>query len=120
MKTIQLDYEVLYNLYGDCQESKTEIFSEFLSTFSEMKQALFSAYESANLESLKSMLHFYGPSFMYVGAPQVSGFFKKLEARCSEVQGYHSLSADFFELLRMVDDTRSQIDTQNTQYRTAV
>ena len=120
MKSIPLDKEVLSNLYGDCQESKAEVFSEFLSSFSDMKTALFAAWESTNLDTLKSMLHFYGPSFMYVGAPQVSGFFKKLEAKCTEVKSSVYLSTGFFELLQMVDDTRMQVIHLRSEYRAVV
>lgn len=120
MKAIQLDQEVLQNLYGDCEESKSEVFSEFLAGFTELKQNLFSAYDDANLESLKKLLHFYGPSFMYVGVPNVATCFKNLELKCAAVTNVQMISRDFFELLQMVDDTRTQVINQSIYYSKAV
>lgn len=112
MKTIQLNNEVLLNLYGDCEESKAEVFSEFLTGYYELKQNLFSAFESDSLESLKNLLHYHGPSFMYIGVPEVADGFKKLEADCNKVKDRVSISVDFFNLLQMVDDTRMQVADQ--------
>ncbi len=120
MKTIQLNNEVLLNLYGDCEESKTEVFSEFLSTYSELKQNLFLTYESGDLESLKSLLHYHGPSFMYLGVPEVSEYFKKLELVCTGNSNRNSISTDFFRLLQMVDDTWLQIYNQTVYFKKAV
>jgi len=119
MKTIQLNNEVLQNLYGDCEESKTEVFTEFLSGYTDLKQNLFSAYESGNLDSMKSLLHYHGPSFMYIGVPEVSDFFKKLEVECSKIRDRYSISADFFRLLQMVDDTHLQVYNQIMYYKKA-
>jgi hypothetical protein len=119
MKTIQLNSEVLQNLYGGCEESKTEVFTEFLSAYADLKQNLFSAYEAGSLDTMKSLLHNHGATFMYLGVPEVSDFFKKLEIQCSKIQDPHSISADFFRLLQMVDDTRLQVYNQVMYYKKA-
>lgn len=119
MKTIQLNCEVLQNLYGGCEESKTEVFTEFLSGYANLKQNLFSAYESGDLASIKSLLHCNGPSFIYLGVPEVSDHFKKLEIDCGKVHDRHAISVDFFRLLQMVDDTRLLIYNQIMYYKKA-
>lgn len=103
MKTIQLDREVLQNLYGDCRDSLIEIFSVFLTNYSEIKQTLYSAFESGNLSSLKRVLHYHGPSFMYLGMPQVAGKFKDLELKCFQVDNHFSIASDFDELMQAVE-----------------
>ncbi len=103
MKTILLDRVVLQNLYGDSRESMIEIFSEFLTSYTETKNALFSAFESGNLTSLKRVLHHNGPSFMYLGLPDVAAQFKSLELKCSLAESHYSLSKDFAELMEIVE-----------------
>lgn len=120
MKTIKLNNEVLQNLYGDCEESKGEVFSEFISTYSEMKQKLFLAYDSGDMDTLKSLLHLYGPSFMYLGVPDVSEFFKNLELECSGILNRNSFSVNFFKLLQMVDDTWLEVYNQTVYFKKAV
>jgi hypothetical protein len=117
MKTIQLNQEVLQNLYGDSEESKSEVFLEFLSTYSDLKKNLFTAYEEGSLDSMKSLLHYHGPSFMYLGVPDVADAFKKLEQRCSTIRDHHSVSAEFFNLLQMVDDTWLQVYNYTMYYK---
>ena len=111
MKTIQLDREVLQNLYGDSQDSMIEIFSEFLTGYYEIKQTLNSAFESGNLSSLKRVLHFHGPSFMYLGLPDVALMFKTLEQKCTQVVAHFSLSKEFAELMQTVEG--SWLETKN-------
>jgi len=119
MKTIQLNSEVLQNLYGGCEESKSEVFTEFLFNYRQIKKDLFSAYESGSLDSMKSLLHFHGPSFMYLGVPEVSGYFKKLELQCSNSHDRNAVSVDFFKLLQMVDDTWLQVYNHTMFYKDA-
>jgi len=49
MKTIQIDNEVLSNLYDDCQDSLNEVFTEFISSYEVMTQDFSSAFNSGNL-----------------------------------------------------------------------
>lgn len=120
MKTIQLNLEVLQNLYGDCEESKAEVFGEFLNTYADLKRNLFNAYDSGELASMKSLLHYHGPSFMYLGVPDVADAFKKLELRCLSAKDTQALSVDFFNLLQMVDDTWLQVYNYTNYYKRAV
>jgi len=103
MKTFQLDRDVLQNFYGDCPENMIEIFSDFLDSYSETRKTLFSAFESGNIHSIKRVLHFHGPSFMYLGFPDVAVAFKTLEKKCLESETHFSLSKDFTELIQIVD-----------------
>ena len=103
MKTIQLDRSVLHNLYGDCTESMIELFTDFITSYSETRKSLFSAFESGNLLSLKRVLHYHGPSFMYLGIPEVAEMFKNLESKCSRVDNHFALSADFAELMETME-----------------
>lgn len=117
MKTIQLDREVLQNLYGDCPESLVEIFSEFLANYSEIKQNLFSTFNSGNLSSLKRVLHFHGPSFMYLGMPQVADMFKNLELKCSGIDNHFSVSKDFSELMQAVEKSWQEATNEMEHFR---
>ncbi len=120
MKTIQLDREVLLNLYGDCKDSQIQVFSVFLSSYPEIKKNLYSAFESGNLNSLKRVLHFHGPSFMYLGIPQVAGSFKNLELKCSEVDTHFSIATDFAELMQAVERSWVQATIEMESFREAV
>jgi hypothetical protein len=120
MKTIQLDRDVLQNLYGDCQESMIEIFSEFLKDYSEIRQTMFSAFESGNLLSLKRVLHFHGPSFMYLGMPDVATIFKGLEKKCTIVEFHFSLSKEFAELMQTMDECWVSVKDEMENLKKAV
>jgi hypothetical protein len=120
MKTIQLDNEVLQSLYSGCEESKEEVFSEFISSYSDLKNNLVTVYASGNLVSIKSTLHYHGPSFMYLGAPEVASMFKKLELQCGVSQSTNSISAQFNELLEMVEATWLQVIDNCKSYKKAV
>ncbi|MBM3416729.1 MAG: Hpt domain-containing protein [Bacteroidetes bacterium] len=103
MKTIQIDNEVLSNLYDDCQDSLNEVFTEFISSYEVMTQDFSSAFNSGNLSSLKRLLHFHGPSYMYLGLPQVADMFRQLEHKCREVGNHFAISADFMQLRNVMD-----------------
>lgn len=120
MKTIQLDRTVLQTLYGDCLDNQIEIFSEFIAGFSELKKNLFSAFDSGNLNSLKRVLHFHGPSFMYLGIPQVAAMFKDLELKCTQQDNHFSLSTDFAELMEAVEGSWLQATNEMEYFRKAV
>ena len=111
MKTIQLDRGVLQNLYGDCQDSMIEIFSEFLTEYPEIRKTMSSAFESGNLLSLKRVLHFHGPSFMYLGIPDVAAMFKDMESKCTQVENHFVLAAEFAELMQIIE--RSYLHAKN-------
>jgi hypothetical protein len=99
MKTILLDRVVLKSFYGDSLEGMTEIFSQFLASYPETKKTLIAAYESGNLTSLKRVLQYHAPSFIYLGLPDLLSEFKNLSIKCSEVDSHYSLSNDFKELM---------------------
>lgn len=105
MKKIQLDRDVLQSLYGDCRENMIEIFSDFLESYPETKKSLFAAYNSGNLTSLKRVLHYHGPSFMYLGLPEIAAQFKSLEQQCCSVNINYALSKDFTELMESVEES---------------
>jgi HPt (histidine-containing phosphotransfer) domain-containing protein len=120
MKTIQLDKGVLQNLYGDCQDSMIEIFSDFLTDFTETRQNLSSAFDSGNLSSLKRVLHFHGPSFMYLGLPEVAALFKSLEQKCAQVDNHFSVSKDFEELVQILDGSWMKVKNEMEHLKKAV
>jgi hypothetical protein len=120
MKTTQLDRVVLQNLYGDCQHSQMEVFSEFLSSYTEIKKSLFSAFESGNLSSLKRILHFHGPSFIYLGMPHVAVMFNNLELKCFQTDNHFALSAEFSELMEAVEESWLQLINEMEYFRKAV
>ena len=103
MKTILPNQSVLQNIYGDSRENMIGIFSEFLTAYPDIKQTLFTAYQSGNLRSLKRVLHYHAPFFMYLGLPEVAGIFNNLELKCSRVENHFSLSKDFAELMQSVE-----------------
>ena len=120
MKTIQLDRAVLQNLYGDCLDNQIEIFSEFIAGYAELKKNLFSAFDSGNLNSFKRVLHYHGPSFMYLGIPQVANMFKSLELKCAQHDNHFSLSNEFAELMQAVEGSWLQATHEMEYFRKAV
>lgn len=109
MKAILIDSEVLSNLYGDCQDSLNEVFSEFINGYEAMSQNLSSAFNSGNLSSLKRLLHFHGPSYMYLGLPQVAEMFRQLEHKCTESGNHFVISADFVQLKAIMDKSYQEV-----------
>jgi hypothetical protein len=105
MKTILLDKELLQTLYGNSPEGFTEISTDFLSSYPETRQTLFSAYESGNLLSLKRLLHFHGPCFNYLGMPGVTVIFKSFEHLCSRAENHFSVRNDFTKLIEILDES---------------
>jgi hypothetical protein len=120
MKTIQLNRDVLQNLYGDCHDSMIEIFTDFLTEYSETRQNMFSAFDSGNLSSLKRVLHFHGPSFMYIGLPEVAAMFKDMEQKCSHVETHFSLSKDFADLIHTIDGSWMRVKNEMEFLKKAV
>jgi hypothetical protein len=120
MKTIQIDRDVLRNLYGGCEESMNEVFTEFLNGFNELKQNLSAAFDSGNLLSLKRLLHFHGPSFMYLGIPDVAAMFKGLEQKCAAANNQSSIAADFNELMQSVEECWLEIGNETACFKKAV
>ena len=109
MKTIHISRSVLQSLYGDCTESMAEVFSQFLNSHTEIRENLVSSYNSGSVELLKKILHYHGPSFMYVGMPVVSACFKNLEEQCKQGSDRSSISGEFNVLLQFVDQSRQMI-----------
>lgn len=109
MKKIYIDEEVLQNLYGNCQDSLNEVFSEFVSSYETMKQSLSSAFASGNLSSLRRLLHFYGPSYMYLGLPRITEMFKNMEHKSAQSGNHFALSSDFSELIQVMDFTFQEV-----------
>jgi HPt (histidine-containing phosphotransfer) domain-containing protein len=120
MKQTQIDQSVLHDLYGGCQESMNEVFSEFLSGYSEMLNNLSSAYESGDLMQLKRMLHFHGPSFMYIGLPGISAMFKNLEMQCLNAENPFRVHADYRELSEAVQEAWTEVCNVSGGYSEAV
>jgi hypothetical protein len=112
MKTIQLNRAVLQNIYGDSRESMMEIFSEFLTGYPGIRKSLFSAFESGNLNSFKRVLHYHGPSFNYLGLPEVAGMFHNLKLKCSQVENHFSLSKDFEALMQTMEGSWQQMKNE--------
>ena len=103
MKTILPNLTVLQNIYGDSRENMMGVFSEFIAAYPGIRQTLYTAYESGNLRSLKRVLHYYAPSFMYLGLPEVAGIFNNLELKCSRGDNHFSLAKDFAELMETIE-----------------
>lgn len=109
MKTVLIDNEVLSNLFGGCEDSMMEVFSTYLNTYEESRQNLSSAFLSGNLLSLKRLLHFHGPSFMYLGLPQVAEMFKQLEHKCAHTGNHFVVAEEFSELLKAMEQSYFEI-----------
>src|SRR6185503_15753080 len=117
MKTIHISRSVLQSLYGDSTESMTEVFSQFLHFHSEIMENLVSSYNSGNIELLKKVLHHHGPSFMYLGMPAISDYFKNLEEQCKEGADRAAIAAGFHVLLQLVDESRQMIANELTCFK---
>ncbi|MEI2737969.1 MAG: hypothetical protein V9F01_04220 [Chitinophagaceae bacterium] len=120
MKTIQVDNDVLNSLYGDSKDSLNEVFSAYISSYHEMKQNLSSAFCSGNLNSLKRLLHFHGPSYMYLGMPQLANMFNALEQKCAQVGNHFAISSDFAELMQLIENSYLQIANEVVYLKKAI
>jgi hypothetical protein len=120
MKAIQLDKEVLLTLYSGCEESIAEVFAEFINGYAELKLSLFAAFDSGNITSMKKLLHFHGPSFMYLGIPSVTEMFKELELKCKQEGNVFSVSVDFKALMQAVDESWMEVVKEANCLRKAV
>lgn len=120
MKIANLDHDVLFSLYGDCRESMNEVFSEFLSSYHTLKDNLSSAFESGDLPALKKMLHFHGPSFMYIGLPDVAAMFKNLEKACVNAENNFQVYTDYTALQLAVEESYAAVSNETAVYSKAV
>jgi HPt (histidine-containing phosphotransfer) domain-containing protein len=120
MKTIQINEELLQNLYGGCNESLTEVFSEFISNYTEMKQGITSAYQSGDFIALKRQLHSNAPSFMYLGMPEVGDLFRRLEYKCNEDYNNSAIEENFSNLIHVIDECYFQATGHIEFYKKAV
>lgn len=120
MKAIQIDDQVLYDLFGGCEDSLNEVYSVFISSYQETRQNLSSAFYSGNLHSLKRLLHFHGPSFMYLGLPQVAGMFKELEHKCAQAGNHFTIAEDFSVLMQTMETCLEEILRVTQRFRKAV
>lgn len=120
MKTIQINREKLHTLYGGCYESMNLVFSEFIGSYDEMKKNLTSAFQSGNLSSFKRVLHFHGPSFTYLGFPDIAILFKNLERKSEGAVTYFEIVPDFNELMQAVETSYWQITSEASSYKQAI
>ncbi len=103
MKKYEINKTVLDQFYCGCQESMQEVFTEFLNRYTQMKSAIASSYHSNSITELKRCLHSNGPSFMYLGLPEISLFFKKLEVQCTGETTEPVSETDYSTLMQMTD-----------------
>ena len=103
MIALQPDRTVLQTIYGDSRENMIGIFSEFLSSYPDVRKTLYSAFESGNLNSFKRVLHYHGPSFNYRGLPEVADMFHDLKLKCYQAENHFALSKDFETLMKTLE-----------------
>lgn len=120
MKITSPDQDVLLSLYGGCRESMNEVFREFLGSYHSLEQNLRAAFGSGDMAALKKMLHFHGPSFMYIGFPQVSAMFKSLENACVRAENNLQVSAEYTALMQAVRDSFESVSCEAACYSNAV
>ncbi len=120
MKTNLIDREVLSNLFGECHDSLNEIFTAFVNSYPETKQNLSSAFCSGNLNSLKRLLHFHGPSFMYLGLPTVADLCKKLEQKCVHAGNHFMIADEFSELIQAIECSYEEVIRETAFLKKAV
>jgi len=120
MKAIHIDNEVLHNLFGGCEDSLNEVYSVFISSYQETRQNISSAFYSGNLHSLKRLLHFHGPSFMYLGLPQVADIFRQLEHKCAQAGNHFIIADEFSVLMQAMETSLDEILKATQQFKKAV
>jgi hypothetical protein len=112
MKTMKVRKEVLESIYGNSIESVEEVFKTFLNTHADITKDLLSVYNNGHLDKLKRILHYHGPSFMYLGLPEITDSFKKLEHLCTNVTSHHNVSDSFSSLIQMVEQSRLLVQNE--------
>jgi hypothetical protein len=95
--------ETLFNLYGEMNEDVAVFFTEFIVAYPEFRENCTIAFLNKNPEQLGSLLHQYGPSFTYVGFPQVTTAMKQLEDTCKTVQVFTEIELPYNRLIEMAD-----------------
>ena len=117
---MQPDRTVLHNIYGDSSENMIDIFSEFLNSYPDIRKTLYSAFESGNLNSFKRVLHYHGPSFNYLGLPEVAEMFHALKLRCYQVENHFYLSRDFETLMKTIEGGWLQVKKEMDYFKQVV
>lgn len=112
--TMKVKKEVLQSIYGNSFESLQEVFSTFLNTHADIAKELTSVYNNGQLDKLRRILHHHGPSFMYLGLPEITDSFKKLEQLCTNVTSHDSVSDSFSSLIQMVEQSRILVQNELT------
>lgn len=120
MKKYTINKDVLDQFYNGCNESMQEVFTEFLNRYSEIRSEITNAYISCSTPDLKRCLHSNGPSFMYLGLPEISLFFKKLELQClGEIKNPVS-ELEYITIMQMIDAAYNSINAESKFLETAI
>jgi hypothetical protein len=120
MKKYDLNKEVLDQFYCGCNESMQEVFIEFLNRHSEIKTDITNSYISRSTPDLKRCFHSNGPSFMYLGLPEISLFFKKLELQCTPGINNPVSDAEYVTIMQMIDAAYQSVTIQSKLIERAV
>ena len=120
MKKYTINKDVLDQFYDGCNESMQEVFTEFLNRYSEIRSEITNAYISGSTPDLKRCLHSNGPSFMYLGLPETSLFFKQLELQCiGEIKNPVS-EIEYITIMQMIDAAYHSICIESKLLKTAI
>lgn len=118
MKTLSINPQVLDEYYAGSTEVIEEVFTEFLAKHAEIKKGLAEFNPPVSGPELKRLLHYYGPSFMYAGLPEVSSIFKQLENECiTPVMNENDFQTAFTEMVQMVDESHNLIQQELDKIR---
>ncbi len=80
----EIDENLIREYLGDDPEYQSEMFSLFISTYKTEKEELKNAFESKNLENVKSVLHKMKPTFQMVGLQKLFELINKSEREAIE------------------------------------
>ena len=103
---VQLNREILHDLYGDSPDELKDIFTEYLNSYSAMIENFQSGYNTHRLDLLEYFCHGYGPTFRYLGFPEISNCITAFQKLCRKPEAFDNIHTTYSALMVMLEESR--------------
>jgi hypothetical protein len=117
MKQHQINYEILHNTYGDCNEDLIELFQEFVNSHSSLLNSLEVSFASGNIDEYKECLHHNASPFTYVGFPGITELFRLHIKKCNNTLHISEMGTGHFNIIKSVKAAAGTLTTEINRLR---
>jgi HPt (histidine-containing phosphotransfer) domain-containing protein len=118
MKSLTLDSQMLFELYGGSYDDVTFILNDYLDKHKEIVSAFNSAFK-AGIGALTRCAHRHSSSFTYIGMGQLTEECKNFEKLCTQAGDTMEVKPEFESLLRMIEEGAVLVKQELTRLKIA-